>query len=264
MAGIGYDSRLTSSVEELHANLGRRSDDSRPPSSASKASSRRGERTNKTTKQDSNPPKFFDQATVPSRIQANREDYLGSRVDKSIETSSLLTPEHFSGVYRQTDRQYQNDRTPPSSTVAGRDPTASAGEAREYTLRMLQTEIKAIEKLRDQIVLDINFTARVDEHVQHKTPVYCDRRGEHISQSTQTKFFPTPTGNMQVPPSIRNTNRADDCPQFSGFTSRHLEASPRAQRLDFLVHDSRNPGVSSGKVKNKVESTREVGDRATL
>src|SRR5271163_1732302 len=211
MAGIGYDSRLTSSVEELHANLGRRSDDSRPPSSASKASSRRGERTNKTTKQDPNPLKFSDQATVPSRIQANREDCPGSRVDKPIETSSLLTPEHFSGVYRQTDRQYQNNRTPPSSTVAGRDPTATAGEAREYTLRMLQTEIKALETLRDQIVQDINFASQVDEHVQHKTPVYCDRRGDHLSQSTQTKFFPTPTENRKVPTSIQNTNRADEC-----------------------------------------------------
>src|SRR5271163_1179225 len=181
MAGVGYDSRLTSSDEELHANLGRRWDDSRPPSSVSKASSRRGERTNKTTKQDTNPPKSSDQATDPSRIQANREDNLESRVDRPIETSSLLTPEHFSGVCRQTDRQYQNNRTPPSSTVAGRDAAATAGEAREYTLRLLQTEIKALEKLRDQIAQDINFTARVDEHVQHKIQVHCDRQGEHRS-----------------------------------------------------------------------------------
>src|SRR5271163_4803111 len=103
MAGVGYDSRLTSSDEELHANLGRRSDDSRPPSSASKASPRRGERANKTTKQGPNPPQCHDQDAVPSRIQANREDYPGSRVYKPIETNSLLTPEHFSGVYRRTD-----------------------------------------------------------------------------------------------------------------------------------------------------------------
>src|SRR5271163_2210553 len=87
MAGIGQGNQQPSSDEEL--NLGRRPDDSRPPSAASKASSCHRQQVAKATTQDHNLRKPANQAMDPCRLQTTHGYKMRSGVGRPTETDSL-------------------------------------------------------------------------------------------------------------------------------------------------------------------------------